>query len=95
MKIATWNVHGGAILPWYDNKKISKETVDRIMYEKADIFVITEIALASGWDYLEKKMQEKKYVWFSSFVSGSNGILILVKKKINVGCRKKQSVLTI
>lgn len=95
MKIATWNVHGGAILPWHDNEKISKETVDRIMYEKADIFVITEIALASGWDYLEEKMQENEYVWFSSFVSGSNGILILVKKKINVGCRKKQSVLTI
>lgn len=21
MKIATWNVRGGAILPWYENKK--------------------------------------------------------------------------
>lgn len=47
-----------------------------------DIFVITEIALASGWDYLEEKMKENGYVWFSSFVSGSNGILILVKKNL-------------
>lgn len=59
MKISTWNVHGGAILPWHDNEKISKETVDRIMYEKADIFVITEIALASGWDYLVADYQVK------------------------------------
>ncbi len=82
MKIATWNVQGKAALPWYNNKEISKETVIRIMKENADIFVITEIALASGWDYLEEQMQENEYVWFSSFVSGSNGILILVKKKI-------------
>ena len=82
MKIATWNVRGGAILPWYENKKISDETVDKIMKEKADIFVITEIALASGWDYLEKQMQENEYVWFLSFVSGSNGVLILAKKEI-------------
>ena len=52
MKIATWNVRGGAALPWYNNN-ISNETVDKIMEENADIFVITEIALASGWDYRE------------------------------------------
>ena len=82
MKIATWNVSGGAALPWYKNSKISQETVDKIMNEDADIFVITEIVLASGWDYLEKKMKENNYVWFSSFVSGSNGFLILVKKEL-------------
>ena len=52
------------------------------MKEKADIFVITEIALASGWDYFEEQMKENNYVWFSSFVSGSNGFLILVKKEL-------------
>lgn len=82
MKIATWNVQGGAALPWYDNKKIKREVVDKIMEEKADIFVITEIALASGWDYFEEKMKNNGYVWFSSFVSGSNGIMILVKKNL-------------
>lgn len=56
------------------------------MKEKADIFVITEIALASGWDYLEKQMQENEYVWFLSFVSGSNGVLILAKKDIIKKC---------
>lgn len=80
MKIATWNVRGGAALPWANETFISNETVIRMMNEKADIFVITEIALASGWDYLEKQMQKEEYVWFSSFVSGSNGFLILVKK---------------
>ena len=82
MKIATWNVHGGAALPWYKNSTISTETVDKIMKEKADIFVITEIALASGWDYFEEQMKKNNYVWFSSFVSGSNGFLILVKKEL-------------
>lgn len=82
MKIATWNVQGGAALPWYDKKIINKEVVDKVMEKEADIFVITEIALASGWDYLEEEMQKKEYVWFSSFVSGSNGILILVKKNL-------------
>lgn len=48
MKIATWNVRGGAALPWANETFISNETVIRIMNEKADIFVITEIALASG-----------------------------------------------
>ena len=82
MKIATWNIHGGAALPWYDNKVIKSEAVDRVMEVDADIFVITEFALASGWDYLEEKMKENGYVWFSSFVSGSNGILMLVKKNL-------------
>ncbi|WP_295196724.1 endonuclease/exonuclease/phosphatase family protein [Ruminococcus sp.] len=82
MKISTWNVQGKAALPWANETDISNETVNRIMNEKADIFVITEIALASGWDYLEKKMLEEEYVWFSSFVSGNNGFLILVKKEL-------------
>ena len=82
MKIATWNVSGGAALPWYKNSEISKETVDIIINEKADILVITEMALASGWDYLEEQMKKNNYVWFSSFVSGSNGFLILVKKEL-------------
>ena len=82
MKIATWNVKMGAAIPWYDGKTISESTVDSIMDVKADIFVITEIALTSGWDYLEEKMKENEYVWFFSFVSGSNGILILVKKNL-------------
>ncbi len=81
-KIANWNVKGGAALPWHDNKTIRKETVDSIMGEMADIFVITEFALASGWDYLEERMKANGYVWFSSFVSGRNGILILVKESI-------------
>ncbi len=80
MKIATWNVKGGAALPWFIDKKISTDFVDNIINEQADVFVITEIALASGWDYLEKRMKENEYVWFSSFVSGDNGILILVKR---------------
>ena len=62
MKIATWNIHGGAALPWYDNKVIKSEAVDRVMEVDADIFVITEFALASGWDYLEEKMKENGYV---------------------------------
>ncbi|MBO4867877.1 MAG: endonuclease/exonuclease/phosphatase family protein [Ruminococcus sp.] len=82
MKIATWNVNMGAAIPWYDNKTISKETTDSIMNMNADVFIITEIAIASGWDYLEARMKEKEYVWFSSFVLGSNGILILVKKNL-------------
>lgn len=65
MKIATWNVSGGAALPWYKNSEISKETVDIIINEKADIFVITEMALAFGWDYLEEQMKKNNYVWFS------------------------------
>ncbi|SEA90749.1 Metal-dependent hydrolase, endonuclease/exonuclease/phosphatase family [Oribacterium sp. KHPX15] len=88
MKIATWNVNMGAALPWYDKKELKKEVVDIIIKVDADIFIINEIALATGWDYFEEKIKEKNYVWFSSFVSGKNGLLVLIKEEL-IGNTKK------
>lgn len=82
MKILTWNMNMGAAIPWKDGKTISKEKVDTIMNEKADIAVITEFALASGWDYFEEKMKESGYIWVLSFVTGNNGLLIMIKKDL-------------
>ena len=88
MKILTWNMNMGAAIPWKDGKTISKEKVDTIMNEEADIAVITEFALASGWDYFEKKMKESGYIWVLSFVTGNNGLLIMIKKKLIASTEK-------
>ena len=82
MKIATWNINMGAAIPWRDNKTIRPDIIDSIMNVQADVFIITEVAVASGWDYFEEQMENNNYVWFFSFVSGKNGILIMVKKEL-------------
>lgn len=91
MKILTWNMSMGAAIPWKDGKtiSISKGKVDTIMNEKADIAVITEFVLTSGWDYFEKKMNESGYVWFISFVTGNNGLLIMIKKELIAASTEK------
>lgn len=71
--ILTWNVNTGAALPWYwydkkvnskdyDKKVISKDKVHTLINENADILVITEFSVVSGWDYFEEKMNESGYV---------------------------------
>lgn len=97
--ILTWNVNMGAALPWYcydkkvnskdyDKKVISKDKVHTLINENADILVITEFSVVSGWDYFEEKMNESGYVWFISFVTGNNGLLIMIKKDLLASTEK-------
>lgn len=85
MKIETWNMKGGAALLWYDKHKdreISPATVDKLMDRDADIFVLTEFCALPGWDYFQKRLLEKDYVWFMGCLTGKNGILICVKSTL-------------
>lgn len=84
LKIMEWNIRGSASLGWNNNKRIEKDVVDKIIKhkDKADILVLTEFVVLSGVEYLFEKLKENDYIWFMSYETGGNGLLIAVKEKL-------------
>lgn len=81
LKIMEWNIQGSAALPWADNREIRPGIVDKVIEQDADIIVLTEFCISTGWDYFQKQMRDK-YIWFMNYTSGKSGILICVKSKL-------------
>lgn len=83
MKIMEWNIHGAASMGWNNDYSIKKFVVDRIIAEKADIVILVEFLISQGWDYLQSKLKENNYIWFMTYTSSQNGILIAINKNID------------
>ncbi len=84
INIIEWNIHGAASLPWYNKYVIEKWVVDKILDESPDCIVLTEFVIAKGWDYLQLKLEENKYIWFVTSSTSGNGILIAIKENKNL-----------
>lgn len=88
LKIIEWNIGGAASLGWNDSSKtrkpyeISKDIVDKIIEQKADIIVLTEFVAVNGLDNLFDSLEENEYIWFLKCETGKNGILIAIKKEL-------------
>lgn len=84
LKVIEWNIHGAASMGWNNNYTIQEFVVNRIIDadEKADIIILVEFVVAKGWDYLQSKFEENNYIWFMTYISSQNGILIAIKKHI-------------
>lgn len=82
MKIMTWNIKGAASLAWNNQYKIESKLVDKIIEQKADIFVLTEFVIAKGLDYLFERLENEGYIWIQQSRTGKNGILIGIKKTL-------------
>lgn len=85
LKIMEWNIQGSAALSWREPRKkpyeIKREIVDKVMEQDADIIVLTEFCISTGWDYFQKQLHDK-YIWFMNYTSGKNGILICIKSDL-------------
>jgi hypothetical protein len=53
-----------------------------LIAQDADILVINEFILSTGWDYFQQEMLKKQYVWFINLLSTENGLLIVVKENL-------------
>ena len=67
---------------WNNGYEIQKAVVDIVIGQKADIFVLTAFVAASGMDYLFDQLKKHDYIWFLTFETGKNGILIGIKETI-------------
>lgn len=81
LKIIEWNIKGSAALPWKNGYKIPSEVVRKIMAQDADIIVLSEFCVSSGWDYFQEQLMGK-YIWFMNYSTGKNGLLICVKSQL-------------
>ncbi len=50
-----------------------------LINQDADIVVLTEFVISSGWNYIRSVLEER-YILFSTYVTKENGILIAIKK---------------
>lgn len=82
IRVLEWNIKGSAALPWAKPYVIKKELVDKVMDQKADIIILVEFCIASGWDYFEKRLLEEGYAFFMSCLTGKNGVLICIKSNL-------------
>ena len=82
MKIINWNIKGAASLGWNNCYKIGNQIVDKIMFQNADVIVLTEFVISFGIDYLLEKLDKQGYIWFITNQSAKNGILIAIKKEL-------------
>ena len=76
IKVLGWNIHGAA---GFGNYQMPPFIAGELMNQDADIVVLTEFVIASGWDYI-RSILEEKYTLFPTYVPGENGILIAIKK---------------
>ena len=82
LKILGWNIRGSSSTGWSNKRIIEKEIVDELIAQDADILVINEFILSTGWDYFQQEMLKKQYVWFINLLSTENGLLIVVKENL-------------
>lgn len=82
MRIMTWNIKGEASLAWNKQYKIESKLVDKIIEQKADIFVLTAFVIAKGLDYLFERLENEGYIWIQQNRTGKNGILIGIRKAL-------------
>ena len=80
MKLIEWNIRGAAAFPCNNGYEIPKWVVDEVTNQEADCVVLTEFVVAKGWDYLQEQLERNEYNWFVSAFTGTNGILIALKK---------------
>lgn len=78
VKILEWNIHGAT---GFNNYSIPIFVAEEVMNQDTHIVVLTEFIITAGWHHI-KSVLEKKYILFTSYESGQNGILIAVKKGI-------------
>lgn len=78
--ILEWNIRGAASFPWLNKYEIKTWIVDKVLDELPDCIVLTEFVIAKGWDYLQSKLEQKKYIWFVTSSTGGNGVLIAVRR---------------
>lgn len=82
-KILEWNIRGAATMGWNNNYEIKEFVVDTIMSEKEDIVILNEFVISKGWDYFQAKLADNNYIWFMTYTSSQNGILIAINKNID------------
>jgi|LSQX01.3.fsa_nt_gb exonuclease III len=79
LRIIEWNINGRS---GYMQYTIPKFIIDEIMIHnpEADIVVLTEFVMASGWDYIREVLEKKYHLFTSPYISGQNGVLIAIRK---------------
>ena len=81
LKAMVWNIHGAASTGWSNHYETKKFVVDKIVDINADVIIINEFVVSQGWDYFQQRLEVYNYIWFITYTSGNNGILIAVKKE--------------
>ncbi len=82
LKILEWNINGRSSMGWNDDYYIKDFVIDRIMKEEAHIIILVEFAIGKGWDYFQSQLQNNNYIWFMTYTSPQNGVLIAIKTDI-------------
>lgn len=90
LKVLEWNIRGAASFGWDNEYKIQSWMVDEIIKtDSYDIIVLNEFVITTGWDYFQHQLKQNGYIWFMTYTSCANGILIALKNKtFNIKCRK-------
>lgn len=81
-KILTWNIKRESSFGWNNQHSINSRLVDKFIAQEADIFVLTSFVLSKGIDYLFEHLENERYIWFTTTLSGKNGILIAKKDNL-------------
>lgn len=83
VRLKIWNIHGAASMGWNNDYEIKKNFVNEILEKEPHIIILLEFVVAKGWDYFQQKLKDKKYIWFMSYTSYKNGIVIAIRRDID------------
>lgn len=79
MKLIEWNIHGAA---GYGNYSMPSFIANTILDLNPDVAILVEFVFAEGWGMVKKSLEKHYYLLSSPYVSGTNGILIAIKKEV-------------
>lgn len=89
LNVLEWNIRAAASIGWDNDYEIQNWLVDKVTNNKYDVIILNEFAIAKGWDYCQNQLKQAGYVWFMTYTSYENGILIALKKDtFNIECRE-------
>ena len=88
LNVLEWNIRAAASIGWDNDYEIQNWLVDKVTNNNYDVIILNEFVIAKGWDYCQNQLKQAGYVWFMTYTSYENGILIALKKDtFNIECR--------
>ena len=88
LNVLEWNIRAAASIGWDNDYEIQNWLVDKVTNNNYDVIILNEFVIAKGWDNCQNQLKQAGYVWFMTYTSYENGILIALKKDtFNIECR--------